>query len=89
METFRIIAPLQPGPVELAEYSHAWPIHFTSEKRSIVRVLRDAVERACAEDRAPCERRKRELAGRPWESLDDYARANSGIIGSILAQAAS
>ena len=64
---------------------HVWQ-YQTDIDRHIA--FRDRL-RACAEDRTRYERCKRELAQHGWKSRDDYARAKSAIIDSILAQAAS
>ena len=45
--------------------------------------------RASEEDRRVYERAKRELAGKPWKYMQDYADAKSAVIEEILARAHS
>lgn len=41
--------------------------------------------RADEDDRAPCERTKRELAARSWRTMQDYADAKTDVVRRILA----
>jgi GrpB-like predicted nucleotidyltransferase (UPF0157 family) len=63
---------------------HMWFAGSHHERRHLV--FRDWLRRS-PEDRALYAATKHELAGRPWESMSDYAFAKDDVIGDITARA--
>jgi GrpB-like predicted nucleotidyltransferase (UPF0157 family) len=71
---------------ELDVHVHIWQDGSEAAARDLA--FRDRL-RASAADREAYERLKRELAGREWDDMNDYARAKGPLIEEILRRAAT
>ena len=75
------IGPPARGPVVLADPDPRWPAQFERMAR-----FRDRL-RADAADRERYAAKKRELAAREWEYVQDYADAKADVVEDILTRA--
>lgn len=71
---------------DLGVHVHVWSAADPELARHLR--FRDRL-RASAADRAAYERLKRELAGREWAAMDDYAAAKGALIAAITARGAA